>query len=97
MTPEGKVKRSIDRLLKSYGKDVWYFKPVSSGMGKHGVPDYIACIKGVFVGVEAKAGSNQPTKLQKLQLRQIQMAGGFALVINEDNLDTLQTVIESCL
>lgn len=94
MTPEGKLKKQIDKLLKSYGKHIWYFKPVSSGMGKHGVPDYIICIRGKFLAVEAKADGGKTTALQELQLRQIGEAGGYPMVVYPATLEHLRHVIE---
>jgi hypothetical protein len=54
------------------------------------VPDFLICHKGRFIGVEAKAGSNKPTALQESHLAKIRAAVGIALVINEDNMDTLR-------
>ena len=53
MTPEGKVKARIDRLLKSYGDDLYLFKPVQSGFGTRTL-DYLGCILGGFFAIEAK-------------------------------------------
>jgi len=53
MTPEGKVKEKIKRLLKHHG--AWYYLPVSMGMGQHGIPDFICCYHGNMFGIEAKA------------------------------------------
>lgn len=64
-----------------------------SGMGRAGVPDIIACFKGHFLAIEAKAGKNKPTALQERELASIQKAGGHAMVLNEDNLDLLEFLI----
>jgi hypothetical protein len=93
MTPEGRVKKQVDKELKV--ADVWYFKPVSTGHGKHGIPDYICCVPvtitpdmvgktvGMFVGIETKPGDKQPTDRQKLQMRLIRKASGIAVLVNE--------------
>lgn len=96
-TPETKLKAKVDKLLKSYGKKVWFFKPVSSGMGKHGIPDYIICANGHFLAVETKAGSKDPTKLQLLQLRQIGEARGYPMVTHSHTFEHLKDIIDSCL
>ena len=91
-TPEGKVKEVIKRLLKAAGW--WYFMPVSNGLGKHGIPDIIACKPtvitpdmvgqrvGVFVGIECKAPGKlgTVTPLQERELKAIEAAGGIALL-----------------
>jgi penicillin-binding protein-related factor A (putative recombinase) len=98
MTPEGKVKAKLDRELKKRAAFVWYFKPVSSGMGKHGVPDYILCVAGQFVAFEVKAdATKEPTKLQKIQLKQIDAADGVAWVVHKDNIDDALAMLDEML
>jgi len=96
MTPEGRVKKRITDLLKSYGKDVYYFMPATGGYGKAGIPDIVACVRGTFVGIEVKADKrkNPPTALQNKNLAEIQGAGGVALVIDTNDLDALRGYLE---
>ena len=82
-TPEAKVKDKVVKHLKEIG--AYYFFPVTGGYGSSGIPDIVACYKGVFVGIECKAGKNRPTKLQQKHL-DINACGGYAIVINEDNV-----------
>ena len=89
MTPEGKVKTRVKRILDSFGPIIWYFMPVSRGYGRHGIPDIIGCVNGHFFAIETKAGDKQPTDLQKRELRRIGEARGSSLVINEQNVDNL--------
>jgi Holliday junction resolvase len=91
MTPEAKVKKRVVELLKQH--DVYYFYPVTGGFGRSGVPDIVCCKQGRFFAVECKAGRNKPTALQELEIQKIRQAGGFAFVINEDNLDLLETFL----
>jgi hypothetical protein len=83
-TPEKAVKNKVVAQLKELG--AYYFYPVTGGYGSSGVPDIVGCYEGLFFGIECKAGKNKPTKLQDLNLRQIDGAGGIALVVNEDNV-----------
>ncbi len=92
MTPEAKVKKAAVTQLKELG--VYYFYPVTGGYGNSGVPDIVCCHRGVFVGIECKAGKNKPTKLQTLNLNQIEAAGGAALVVNEENVGGLADLME---
>jgi hypothetical protein len=94
-TPEAKVKNQIKKILDT--NQIYHFSPYMAGMGRAGVPDIIACFKGHFLAIEAKAGNNKPTALQERELSKIQACGGHAMVINEDNLDTLQFVIKQIL
>ena len=91
-TPEKKVKDKVVKLLKKY--KAYYFFPASYGMGRSDVPDVVACANGYFIGIECKAGKNKPTLLQQRELSLIEDAGGTAIVVNEDNLDELETILE---
>ena len=90
-TPEARVKNTIKSILALHG--AYRVMPVSNGMGAHGIPDFLVCHHGRFIGIEAKAGNNRPTELQLSNLRQIEAAGGVGLVINENNLDLLDGVL----
>ncbi len=81
MTPEAKTKAQVKRILADSG--TYFFMPVSNGMGRHGIPDIIACHNGHFLGIECKAGKGKTTPLQDRELENIRAAGGTALVINE--------------
>ena len=91
-TPEVKVKNKVVAQLKTLG--AYYFYPVTGGYGSSGVPDIVGCYEGLFFGIECKAGKNKPTKLQELNLRQIDTAGGIALVVNEDNVADVATLLK---
>ncbi len=84
LTPEGKVKDKVKRLFKSMG--VYYAMPATGGYGVSGVPDFLVCLKGRFIGVECKAGKGKPTALQLKNLAEIDASGGIAVIVNEDNL-----------
>lgn len=91
-TPEGLVKDKITKVLKEYG--VYYFMPIGGMYSKVGVPDFIGCLNGRFVGIEAKAGKGTTTALQDRELRLIKEAGGVSLVVNENNIAELKQVLE---
>lgn len=91
-TPEAKVKAKIKTILKEH--NVYYAMPIGSGYGNAGVPDFLCCVGGLFLAIEAKAGKGVTTALQEKNLRQINEAGGLSLVVNENNLDTLAGYIK---
>ena len=93
MTPEGKVKARVTALLKENG--IYYFMPRGTSFGTSGVPDYICCVRGMFVGIETKAGKGKPSALQKEQMGRINDNGGFTFCINEQNFDVLKEWIEA--
>ena len=90
-TPEGKVKKAVRQVLDGLG--AYYVMPVTGGFGRQGAPDFLVCIKGRFYGIECKAGKNQPTALQEINLKQIIEAGGVALVIREDDIKYLPSLL----
>lgn len=90
-TPEKKVKDKVVKLLKANG--IYYFSPNTHGFGRSGVPDIICCVRGHFLGIECKAGSNKPTALQEQEMLNIRKAGGTTIVVNEENLTMLGTLI----
>lgn len=88
-TPEGKVKKEIDKLLKAH--NVWYFKPVQTGLGVRGTPDYLCLVQGRFFAIEAKAdATKKPTEMQKFQMEEIAKRGGDVMVIHAGNLEELR-------
>lgn len=92
-TPEKKVKTAVGKLLKQY--NVYQFSPNTHGYGRSGVPDIICCLQGgTFLAIECKAGNNQPTALQLREIREIQARKGMAIVVNEDNLALLETLLK---
>ena len=103
MTPEGKVKADVKKLLKAHGcvsasevgksqgGDGWYFMPSQNGMGVKSIPDFIGCHKGRFFCIETKAPKKAPTQLQWMQMGLISSAGGECFVVSGDTgLDTLE-------
>jgi Holliday junction resolvase len=91
MTPEAKVKKKVVDVLKKNG--AYYFFPATGGYGRSGVPDIVSCYRGVFIAVECKAGTNKPTPLQQAEMGKIKQAQGFVLVVNEDNIDDVTTLL----
>ena len=91
-TPEAKVKAKIKAILKAHG--AYYAMPIGTGLGNSGVPDFLICVNGRFIAVEAKAGKGKPTALQEKNLREIREQGGQAFVIHEGNLGKLEANIK---
>lgn len=92
-TPEAKVKAKIKTILKAHG--AYYAMPIGTGLGNSGVPDFLVCHNGKFLGIEAKAGKGKTTALQEKNLRDIDRAGGLTLVITEENIDVLGMMLEA--
>ena len=91
MTPEAKVKKKVVDVIKKNG--AYYFFPATGGFGRSGVPDIVCCHRGVFIGIECKAGNNKPTPLQEAEMAKIRKAQGFTLVVNEDNIADVEELL----
>lgn len=90
-TKEAAVKKRIKALLA----DVHVNTPTTAGFGKSGQLDFVCCIEGVYVAIEAKSihspyGKNGPTQLQWDEIDNIGKNGGIAMCIDESNIDTLR-------
>jgi hypothetical protein len=90
-TPEGKVKKKLDKELKL--RDLWYFNPQAGPFGKAGVPDKLLCVKGHLIGIECKADkTKKPTALQVKCMEEIEAAGGKCFVVCDD--ETMAVALE---
>ena len=83
MTPEGKVKHAVKKFLVENG--VWYFMPVSNGMGQVGIPDFVCCHRGYFYAVECKAPGKRgnTTPNQERVIAMLRDHGGRCLVVDD--------------
>lgn len=78
MTPEGKVKEKVKKLLKEAG--AYYHMPVQNGMGKPSL-DFVCCHEGRFLAIETKTEKGDLTLRQKATIDEMQGAGAIVLVI----------------
>lgn len=82
-TPEGKIKKKLTDMLKKHS--VWYFLPGNNGFGRSGIPDVIAIVHGIFVGIECKADeTKEPTALQMDCAKRIRAAGGYWFLVCDE-------------
>ena len=81
-TPEGKVKLAVKKWLTD--RRIYYYMPMSNGMGRVGCPDFLTCYNGLFLAIETKAPGKRAntTPNQKRELNWIANAGGIALVVD---------------
>lgn len=93
LTPEGRVKQAVKKLLVSKG--IWFYMPVQNGMGRVGIPDFICCWGGLFLAVETKAPgkTGNTTANQDRVLAEIKDHGGIAVVV--DSAQALEEILKS--
>ena len=90
-TSEADVKDAIKKLLKKYGW--WFFMPAANQFGSSGIPDFVCCKTGRFLGIEAKFNKNKPSELQKDKMQAIRDHGGIAIWVNENRLYLLEALL----
>lgn len=85
-TPEGRVKDKVKKFLKAQG--IWYYMPVQTGWGVAGIPDFVCCWDGKFLGIETKApGKRSNCSVHQLRVRdEIKKSGGLWVVVDSVEL-----------
>lgn len=83
MKPEAKVKMQVKKWLKDRG--IFFYMPVQSGFGVVGIPDFVCCAQGRFLGIETKAPGERSntTPNQDRVLSEIKVSGGIAVVVDD--------------
>lgn len=82
MTPEGKVKEKVKKVLQEFG--AYFHMPVQNGMGKPSL-DFICCHKGRFLAIETKTEKGKLTLRQQATIDEMQKAGAIVLVIRGES------------
>ena len=73
---ESKIQAQIIKTLREAG--AYVIKTIVSSAG--GVPDVIACYRGIFIAIEVKDAKGKTSKLQEVNMEWIRQAGGIAIV-----------------
>jgi hypothetical protein len=95
LTPEGRVKAAVKRLLADprWKDEIMAIWPVPSGYGPSLLDCYV-CHRGRFIAIETKAPGKKPTSRQQLDIEAVLRAGGAAFVIDGTNLRELEDYLE---
>ena len=89
---ENNITKRIKDFLKS--KDIWHVKYFANAFTSVGIPDILACVKGLFVGIEVKTDKGVVSEVQKYQGREIEKSGGKWFVVRPSNFDEFKQDIE---
>ena len=82
MTPEGKTKTAVKKLLAKH--NVWFDMPVPSGFGKSQL-DFTCCFYGRMLAIETKAPGKWLTPLQCRTAWAMYTAGAKVFFISGDD------------
>lgn len=92
MAAEKNFENRVKKFLKDNG--CWLLKYWGgAAFTKSGIPDLLVCCKGMFIGIELKAPKGKPSDLQIYNLRQIDRAGGYAVLLYPDHWELFQNFI----
>jgi hypothetical protein len=88
-TKEEWVKVQVKRMLREL--DLWFYMPAAAIYGRAGASDFLLCVHGRFLAIEAKRDEKEkPTKLQMDFLKSVLAAGGDTFIVHSGNLDVFR-------
>jgi hypothetical protein len=93
MTPEGRVKEQVKKVLAAYKPHVYGNWIVQNGMGTPTL-DYIGCCCGRYFSIETKAEGKLLTARQQKTAEEIQAANGEVFEIRVYNSPELTRLDE---
>lgn len=91
---ERTLTQRVARYLRQQ-PDIWELKVHGGRYQRHGIPDFLLCVRGLFVAIELKApdGNHPVSRLQALNLSRIRDAGGLTAVAT--SVDEVREIIEA--
>lgn len=72
----------------------WFFKVWGGGFQKSGIPDLLLCVSGLFIAIELKGSGGRPSDLQKLNLADINHAGGLGLILYPEGFEQFKKILK---
>lgn len=89
---ERKLVTDIMHLLRERGATP--FKIVGHPLQRPGIPDILACYKGMFIAIEAKSTRGSVRKAQCDAISAIISSGGYAIVAR--TADDVRALLDAC-
>lgn len=95
MASEKNFENKIKKFLET--KNAWFLKYwAGAAFTKTGIPDLLVCCNGHFLGIEVKAPNGKPSPLQIHNLKLIDKAGGFGILLYPKDFELFQNFCD-CL
>ncbi len=79
MNPETYLRHKIHLMIRTEFPDTFIFHP--SFILVSGIPDFLICYRGYFIGIEVKTPKGHLSRLQQYILDKIKKAGGSSFVV----------------
>lgn len=91
--------KTFETKVKKFLRDngCYVIKNFGCSFTRAGLPDLVACVNGRFVAIELKNENGKATPLQLLNIRDIQGAGGIAMVLRPQDYDTFKSFIHQTI
>ena len=94
MASEKQFENRVKKFLKDSG--CYFIKYWGGGeFTKAGVPDILCCCNGRFLGIEIKAPNGKPSPLQIHNLKKIDEAGGYGVLLYPKDFDEFKMLIQN--
>jgi hypothetical protein len=99
VTPEGKVKIWIDKVMKdNFPMAFRYRPPGTARFGRNGMPDLTYLIRvneywSIYVAIEAKVEGNTATGLQMKTLKELAGQGAVAAIVTGKDTAKMERII----
>lgn len=89
------AEKNFENKIKAYLKEhnAYFVKFFANRMTKTGVPDILACVNGYFVAIEVKAEHGKPSELQKYNVREINNADGYAVILYPQDWELFKKLV----
>lgn len=89
--------KSFENKIKTYLKEqsCYFVKYFANRNTKSGIPDILACVNGAFLAIEVKSSTGTPKPLQIHNIKKINTAGGYAVIVAPKSFDDLKELIQS--
>ena len=96
MAAEKQFENKVKTFLKDNG--CWFLKYWGgAAYTKSGIPDILVCCNGYFIGLELKAPNGKPSDLQIYNLREIDKAGGYAVLLYPKDFEKFKQFIHGLI
>lgn len=94
MASEKNFENKVKSFLKEEG--CWFLKYWGGGQfTKEGIPDILCCCNGQFMGIEIKAPNGKPSLLQIYNLKKIDEAGGFGILLYPKDFEDFKKLVKA--
>lgn len=92
---EKSFETTVKKFLRDHG--CYVIKNFGCSFTRAGLPDLVVCANGKFIALELKNEKGKATPLQLANIRDIQGAGGVALILRPQDFDKFKSYIEQLI